>query len=136
MPCRALRWCIAALVLAACVTTTRAQDARPVHWIVAFPAGGGNLPLIIQMHGWGGSKADVNPTPWVKRGYAVLSYTSRGFAGSCGTLAARGIAPPDPTALAGCAQWRAHEVLARACAGEHKTAIDKRAQRCLVQRGA
>ena len=71
---------------------------------VAFPDGGSNLPLVIQMHGWGGSKDSLDPKPWVQRGYAVLSYTSRGFAGSCGTLAARGIAPPDPTSLSGCAR--------------------------------
>jgi tripartite-type tricarboxylate transporter receptor subunit TctC len=37
-----LRSCVAALVLAACATAgaARAQDNRPVHWIVAFPAGG------------------------------------------------------------------------------------------------
>jgi hypothetical protein len=73
---------------------------------VALPAGGGtNLPLVMLMHGWGGSKLGIDDMkPWADRGYAVLSYTSRGFNGSCGSLAARGIAPPDPTSLAGCAQ--------------------------------
>src|SRR5205085_1294561 len=36
---------------------------------VALPAGNPtNLPLIIQMHGWGGSKADLDPRPLAKRG--------------------------------------------------------------------
>jgi hypothetical protein len=73
---------------------------------VALPAGGGtNLPLVILMHGYGGQKMGIGELkPWADRGYAVLSYTSRGFNGSCGSLAGRGIAPPDPVSLAGCAQ--------------------------------
>jgi dienelactone hydrolase len=73
---------------------------------VALPAAGGtNLPLVILMHGWGGQKSGIDDMKaWADRGYAVLSYTSRGFNGSCGSLAARGIAPPDPTSLSGCAQ--------------------------------
>ena len=73
---------------------------------VALPGGGGaNLPLVILMHGWGGQKSGIDAMKaWADRGYAVLSYTSRGFNGSCGSPAARGIAPPDPTSLAGCAQ--------------------------------
>jgi uncharacterized lipoprotein YbaY len=73
---------------------------------VALPPGGGtNLPLVMLMHGWGGEKVGIDAMkPWADRGYAVLSYTSRGFNGSCGSLAARGIAPPDPTSLSGCAQ--------------------------------
>jgi dienelactone hydrolase len=70
---------------------------------VALPAGGANLPLVIQMHGWGGQKGGLDRMkPWAQRGYAVLNYTSRGFNGSCGSPAARGILPPDPTSLAGC----------------------------------
>ena len=44
------------------------------------------LPLVVPMHGWGGSK-ESDPTklkPWTDRGYAVLNYTARGFNGSCG----------------------------------------------------
>jgi predicted acyl esterase len=69
---------------------------------VALPAGNPtNLPLIIQMHGWGGSKADLNPIPLAQRGYAVLSYTSRGFGNSCGSPASR---TSSAAAITGCAQ--------------------------------
>jgi len=56
-------------------------------------------PLVVMMHGWGGSKTDwesatvhssnadkdgYNNVAFVARGYAVLNYTARGFHGSCG----------------------------------------------------
>src|SRR5207245_1406513 len=56
-------------------------------------------PLLVMMHGWGGSKTDwesptvhntspdqdgYNNVAFVARGYAVLNYTARGFHGSCG----------------------------------------------------
>ncbi|HWP65410.1 MAG TPA: CocE/NonD family hydrolase, partial [Candidatus Limnocylindria bacterium] len=51
-------------------------------------------PLIIDEHGWSQSKA---AEPFVERaldGYAVLSYSARGFHASCGTPASR---EPDPS---------------------------------------
>jgi len=64
----------------------------------ATPAGG--FPLLVMMHGWGNSKTDwesadfcdngsadrcnYNNLAFAHRGYAVLSYSARGFHGSCG----------------------------------------------------
>jgi predicted acyl esterase len=58
---------------------------------VALPANAErNLPLIIQMHGWGGQKSGfADMKQWAERGYAVLNFTSRGFNGSCGRLDTR-----------------------------------------------
>ena len=70
-------------------------DGHMVDVNVTLPASGdGPFPLIMLAHGWGGAKYPLtaNPShvsnsskPWADRGYAVLSITSRGFNGSCGT---------------------------------------------------
>jgi predicted acyl esterase len=64
----------------------RSFDGTPLDADVALPAtGDANLPLVVLLHGWGGSKAGfVQMKAWADRGYAVLSYTARGFNGSCG----------------------------------------------------
>ena len=56
----------------------------------------GPFPLIVGMHGWGFSKEaafDRSGTDqafqWASEGYAVLTYTARGFGQSCGVLASR-----------------------------------------------
>jgi fermentation-respiration switch protein FrsA (DUF1100 family) len=61
-------------------------DGVPLDADVALPASGdANLPLVVLLHGWGGSKVGFSQMkPWADRGYAVLSYTARGFNGSCG----------------------------------------------------
>jgi hypothetical protein len=61
-------------------------DGVPLDTDVALPASGdANLPLVVLLHGWGGSKVGFNQMKaWADRGYAVLSYTARGFNGSCG----------------------------------------------------
>src|SRR6185503_7738989 len=61
-------------------------DGVPLDADVALPASGdSNLPLVVLLHGWGGSKVGFNQMQaWAARGYAVLSYTARGFNGSCG----------------------------------------------------
>src|SRR5215218_4522793 len=61
-------------------------DGVPLDADVALPAtGDSGLPLIVLLHGWGGSKVGfADMKPWAERGYAVLSYTARGFNGSCG----------------------------------------------------
>ncbi len=61
-------------------------DGVPLDTNVALPASGdSNLPLVVLLHGWGGSKVGFNQMQaWAARGYAVLSYTARGFNGSCG----------------------------------------------------
>lgn len=65
---------------------------------VALPASGDTgLPLIVMHHGYGGSKYEYDKldsqlgrmADYAKRGYAVLSLSARGFAGSCGTPRAR-----------------------------------------------
>ena len=65
---------------------------------VALPAAGdAGLPLIVMHHGYGGSKYRYDQLDaqlgrmrdYAKRGYAVLSLSARGFAGSCGTPQAR-----------------------------------------------
>jgi len=61
-------------------------DGVPLDADVALPASGdSNLPLVVLLHGWGGSKVGFSQMQaWAARGYAVLSYTARGFNGSCG----------------------------------------------------
>jgi len=61
-------------------------DGVPLDTDVALPASGdANLPLAVPLHGWGGGKVGfAQMKPWADRGYAVLSYTARGFNGSCG----------------------------------------------------
>jgi predicted acyl esterase len=71
-------------------------------------------PLIVMLHGWGGDRSTwesatiASPSPnqngynnvaFVARGYAVLTYTSRGFHGSCGVGAA-----PTPASARGWTQ--------------------------------
>jgi hypothetical protein len=79
-------------------------DGVPLDVDVALPATGeSNLPLVIQLHGWGGKKSGLGDMkPWAQRGYAVVNYTARGFGDSCGSPASR-LADP-----AGCAQGWVH----------------------------
>jgi len=75
-------------------------DGVPLDVNVALPAGAErDLPLVVLLHGWSGRKGKFEDLrTWAARGYAVLSYTARGFQGSCGR--------PDNRALdpEGCAQ--------------------------------
>jgi predicted acyl esterase len=72
------------------------------------PSGDGPFPTIVMLHGWGGNKGDFEATApegkgsntyhynnvfFAQRGYAVLTYTARGFGQSCGAPASR--TPPD-----------------------------------------
>ena len=49
-------------------------------------------PLVVFLHGFSGSKDDVTAdiTGLARDGYAVLSYSARGFGNSCGAPASRG----------------------------------------------
>jgi glycerophosphoryl diester phosphodiesterase/PKD repeat protein len=82
----------------------RTFDGVPLDVNVALPpkptsGPDGGFPLVIQLHGWGGSKSGLSGMKsWAARGYAVLSYTARGFGNSCGSPQSR-IADP-----VGCAQ--------------------------------
>jgi hypothetical protein len=75
-------------------------DGVPLDATVTLPRhGAGRLPLVVELNGFGNSKYEYldpssqaytgNAFDWARRGYAVLTYTARGFWGSCGTPAAR-----------------------------------------------
>lgn len=75
-------------------------DGVPLDTTVTLPrAGARRLPLAVELNGFGNSKYEYldpqsqaytgNAFSWARRGYAVLTYTARGFWGSCGTPAAR-----------------------------------------------
>jgi predicted acyl esterase len=82
-------------------------DGVPLDVDVGFPAeGDGPFPLVVLLHGWGGSKgdnADISKSDaqefvaWAKRGYAVLKYTARGWNQSCGNAQSR-LATPNACA--------------------------------------
>jgi cephalosporin-C deacetylase-like acetyl esterase len=85
-----------------CPTETLAQrvpsfDALP-------PEGTGPFPTIVMIHGWGGNKTsfessspagdgnqtfDYNNIYYAQHGYAVLTYSARGWGNSCGAVASR-----------------------------------------------
>ena len=77
--------------------TVKTFDSVPLDTNVALPASGdSNLPLVVMLHGWGGQKSgESGMARWARLGYAVLSYTARGFNGSCGTLASRAAGGAD-----------------------------------------
>jgi hypothetical protein len=79
-------------------------DGVPVDADVTLPAqGDAGLPLVVLLHGWGGHKAPFSDAkPWAERGYAVLSYSARGFGDSCGSVPSRAADP------AGCAKGWVH----------------------------
>ena len=81
-------------------------DGVPLDADVTLPAtGSGPFPLIVLLHGLGLSKAefevdgtDTSPThldnvALASNGWAVLTYSARGFDGSCGTAASRAGTP-------------------------------------------
>jgi pimeloyl-ACP methyl ester carboxylesterase len=93
-----------------CPTETLEQrvasfDGVPLDVDVTLPPEGtGPFPVIVMMHGWGGSKADFeSSTPegngnttfdynnifYAQHGFAVLNYSARGWGRSCGTAASR-----------------------------------------------
>jgi predicted acyl esterase len=73
-------------------STAPSWDGTPIDVKVAFPADpspatDGNYPLIIEGHGYGGSKNDfsfADMEHYTDRGYAVFAMTARGFHQSCG----------------------------------------------------
>src|SRR5437867_5578969 len=86
-----------------CPTTDLASrptsfDGTPIDVDVTLPAtGDGPFPTIVLLHGLGGSKTSFegtsskeNYTNWffAQQGYAVVTPTARGFAGSCGPASA------------------------------------------------
>ncbi len=93
-----------------CPTATLAQrvpsfDGVPLDADVTLPATGeGPFPTIVMLHGWGGSKTsfesataagdgnetyDYNNIYYAQHGFAVVNYSERGWAGSCGSTESR-----------------------------------------------
>ncbi len=100
-----------------CPTSTLAErvpswDGLPIDADVTLPtSGNGPWPLVVMLHGFGGNKATFeadsargvlnadgklrndtyhyNNIYFAQRGYAVVNYSHRGFANSCGKLASR-----------------------------------------------
>jgi hypothetical protein len=72
-------------------TRVESFDGVPLDANVTLPASGDTgLPLVVQLHGWGGSKEGfAEAQPFAERGYAVLSYSARGFGDSCGSEESR-----------------------------------------------
>ena len=70
-------------------------DGVPLDVNVTLPASAGSsLPLAVLLHGWGGGKVGFGDSkPWAERGYAVLTYTARGFRESCGSASSRAADP-------------------------------------------
>src|SRR5947208_15648057 len=76
-------------------TRVSSFDGQPLDVNVALPKTDGPAPLILILHGYGGSKKgfDAREAAWLptahelaQRGYAVLNPSDRGFGDSCGTL--------------------------------------------------
>ncbi|HYP48887.1 MAG TPA: CocE/NonD family hydrolase [Thermoleophilaceae bacterium] len=85
-------------------TRIKSFDGVPLDVNVALPAEGDTgLPLVVQLHGYGGSKGDLREMrSWALRGYAVVNYSARGFGHSCGSASSR---EADPV---GCARGWIH----------------------------
>src|SRR4026209_8120 len=78
------------------LTRVETWDGVPLDVNVTIPpaAMDGPFPVIVDLHGWGGSKAGTPFTQRAMDGYVVLSYTARGFGQSCGSAPSR---VPDAT---------------------------------------
>jgi len=89
-----------------CSGLVRSWDGVPLDATLTLPsAEARELPLVVEIHGLGNSKYEyLNPEEtaytdnayaWAREGYAVLTYTARGFWGSCGTPESRLANPAD-----------------------------------------
>ncbi len=72
----------------------RSFDGVPLDMDLRLPpaAQDGPFPLIVWLHGYGENKSTSVPQSLinrVKKGYALLAYSARGFGGSCGTPASQ-----------------------------------------------
>ena len=90
VPAEGVRFCEGSIA-----TRVATFDGVPLDVNVTLPAKRSKqLPLVIQLHGWAGSKSGLGASKeWAEDGYAVLNYTARGFGGSCGSAASRAAAP-------------------------------------------
>jgi hypothetical protein len=70
-------------------TRVSSWDGVPLDVDLTFPpaAHDGPHPLIVYLHGWGGSKSGpaVDVEALAREGYAVMAYSARGFGDSCGS---------------------------------------------------
>jgi len=64
-------------------------DGVPLDVNLTLPAAGvvGPYALIVQLHGWSQGKSGGAFVSRAQDGYAVLTYSARGFHGSCGSAA-------------------------------------------------
>src|SRR5207237_9788547 len=71
-------------------------DGVPLDTNVTLPPASmdGPFPLIFDLHGWSLGKSGTPYVAWAQAGYVVVSYTARGFHGSCGNADSR---LPDPS---------------------------------------
>lgn|GEM_PF-4084897 len=85
-------------------TRVESFDGVPLDVSVTLPPADqdGPFPLVVELHGWSGSKSDEPAVTRALAGYAVRSYSARGFGQSCGTPASRAADPSlsDPDACA------------------------------------
>ena len=79
-----------------CSGLVETWDGVPLDTTITLPSEQAkDLPLVVELHGLGNSKYEYldpdstaytdNAFAWAREGYAVLTYTARGFWGSCGT---------------------------------------------------
>jgi poly(3-hydroxybutyrate) depolymerase len=99
VPAEGVRFCEGTVA-----TRVPSFDGVPLDVNVTLPAGASRkLPLVIQLHGWGGRKSGLGASrDWAAAGYAVLNYSARGFGDSCGSASSRAA---DPS---GCARGWIH----------------------------
>ena len=101
-----------------CSGLVQTWDGVPLDTTVTLPSAAARaLPLVVAIHGLGNSKSEYldpasqaytgNAYAWARDGYAVLTYTARGFWGSCGTPESRAASP------AACARGYTHLADAR-----------------------
>lgn len=101
-----------------CSGLVQTWDGVPLDATVTLPSPAARgLPLVVAIHGLGNSKYEYldpasraytdNAYAWARDGYAVLTYTARGFWGSCGTPESRAASP------AACARGYIHLADAR-----------------------
>ena len=66
-------------------------DGVPLDTNVTLPPASmdGPFPLIFDLHGWSLGKSGTPYVAWAQAGYVVVSYTARGFHGSCGNADSR-----------------------------------------------
>jgi X-Pro dipeptidyl-peptidase C-terminal non-catalytic domain/X-Pro dipeptidyl-peptidase (S15 family) len=104
-----------------CTGRVPSFDGTPLDTDLTLPdSASGPLPLMVMLHGWGLSKTDfeasglagngTNTWHWnnvwfAARGYAVLTYTARGFHRSCGKDPATGYSYASDPACQGRASW-------------------------------